>query len=136
MKQMRKTIITFVALSISLAMHGQTNVVKRQVTTQQEKNKNIKRSWRRARTTFYEGFAPVWDNDNLKMGYIDKTGKLVIPFKWKYANEFHEGLANVENFDGMNAFIDKKGKEVIPYIWKCAFDFSEGLAGSIFLLLQ
>ena len=28
-----------------------------------------------------------------KMGYIDKTGRLVIPFKFDYAGDFSEGLA-------------------------------------------
>ena len=65
-------------------------------------------------------------------GYIDKTGKEVIPCRFYDTGGFYEGLAKVE-LDGKYGCIDKSGKEVIP----CKYDnilyhepgyFSEGLA--------
>lgn len=49
-------------------------------------------------------------------GYIDKTGKVVIPLIYDYALNFKEGLAGVEK-DGKMGFIDKTGKTVIPFLY-------------------
>jgi hypothetical protein len=65
---------------------------------------------------------------NGKYGYIDKTGKVVIPCKWEYADSFSEGLASVQNDNGKRGFIDKTGTVVIPCKWEDAEYFSEGLA--------
>ena len=43
-----------------------------------------------------EGMSRVKDS-NGKWGYLDQTGKLVIPCKWKFAYDFHEGMAVVED---------------------------------------
>lgn len=60
-------------------------------------------------------------------GYMDKTGKEVIPCQYDQAYDFHEGLARVEK-KGSFGFIDKTGKTVIQLEsgYK-AFDVSEGL---------
>ena len=67
-----------------------------------------------------------------KWGFIDKSGKEVIPCKYDVIEGFDEGLARVLRDDKFG-FIDKSGKEVIP----CKYDkifhsepgyFSEGLA--------
>ncbi|HEX6648336.1 MAG TPA: WG repeat-containing protein [Pyrinomonadaceae bacterium] len=55
---------------------------------------------------FSEGLASFYDERgqpafprNLPYGYLDKSGKIVIPAKFGYAAEFHEGLALVaKNF--------------------------------------
>ena len=60
-------------------------------------------------------------------GYIDKTGKEVIPCKYNYLGGFYEGLAYVD-LDDKWGFIDKSGKEVIPCRYDDAGNFSEGLA--------
>ena len=62
-----------------------------------------------------------------KWGYMDKTGKEIIPLKYDFAWPFHEGLASVE-LNGKFGFIDKTGKEVIPFKYVYAESFSEGLA--------
>ena len=55
-----------------------------------------------------EGLAPVRFND--KWGFIDKTGKEVIPFRYDYALDFSaEGIAHVK-FEGMWFYINKKGE--------------------------
>lgn len=66
-------------------------------------------------------------------GFIRKDGfmKLFNENIYKEIRDFHEGLAAVQNYDGLWGFINKKGEEVIPCQFKAADDFSEGLAGVI-----
>ncbi len=45
--------------------------------------------------TFRSGRALVYDTLTWKAGYIDKTGAIVIPQKYYYANQFNDGLAVV-----------------------------------------
>jgi hypothetical protein len=63
-----------------------------------------------------------------KWGYIDGTGKLVIPFQFDHAFGFSEGLAQVE-IDGKCGFIGVQGDLRIPYR-SCYLvdDFREGFA--------
>lgn len=84
---------------------------------------------------------------NYRWGFIDKTGKEVIPCQYLYSYSqvstaenphFSEGLAaviindgteyKVANYIGKYCFIDKTGKEVIPAKYDTASNFSEGLA--------
>ena len=76
---------------------------------------------------YSEGLAAVKD-DNDKFGYIDKTGRLVIPGQWDVVGCFMEGLAPVMGDNGKFGYIDKTGRLVIPYKWNAAEFFSEGLA--------
>jgi hypothetical protein len=59
-------------------------------------------------------------------GFIDKTGKLVLPLTYRASN-FYEGLAAVYS-NNKSGFIDRTGKVVIPLIFDGASIFSEGLA--------
>ena len=79
------------------------------------------------RGDFFEGLAAVKDAND-KYGFINKTGKVVIPCKWRWARDFHEGLAAVVDANGKYGFINKTGKVVIPCQWRDADDFHEGLA--------
>ena len=63
-------------------------------------------------------------------GYIDKTGKTVIPCQWHSAKPFSEGLAAVEDEYFTGGFIDKTGKLIITMTLPQSF--SEGLAGDNF----
>jgi len=63
----------------------------------------------------------------IKWGFIDATGKVIIPFEYKEAREFAEGLAAVK-LKNRWGFIDKTGKVVIPFQYYYARNFSEGLA--------
>ena len=65
---------------------------------------------------------------NGKYGFIDETGRVVIPCQWKDVNFFSEGLAGVKDENEKWGFIDKTGRVVIPCRWKEACFFSEGLA--------
>ena len=62
-----------------------------------------------------------------KWGYIDKTGRIIIPFKFDGAHDFSEGLAAV-NIEEKTGYIDKTGKFVIQPRFISGFSFSEGLA--------
>jgi hypothetical protein len=93
---------------------------------------------------FSEGLAAVAING--LWGYIDKTGKLVIPAIFRQASAFHEGLAAAEpaqdgprqtcdapdgsrySFVQSYGYIDRSGRFVIPPGDEYAADFSEGLA--------
>lgn len=70
---------------------------------------------------FNEGLAQLWvyGKDGTKVGYIDKTGKVVIPAEYDTIGEFSEGLADAEK-DGKWGFIDKTGKAVIPFQYSWA----------------
>ena len=70
---------------------------------------------------YYEGLAMV--KLDKKYGFIDKTGKEVIPIKYDNAWGFSEGLANVR-LNNKWGFIDKTGKEVIPIKYNYADRFS------------
>ncbi len=74
---------------------------------------------------FTEGFGRVKMNG--KYGFVDKTGKLVIPAKYDGAMEFKDGFAAVFN-DGKAFFIDKNGIDVFKKTFKSISSFSFGLA--------
>ena len=65
-----------------------------------------------------------------KYGYIDKTGKVAIPFEYDKGLPFSEGLAAVSK-NGKVGFIDTSGEVVIPFDYDYqdhAYRFNEGLA--------
>jgi hypothetical protein len=62
-----------------------------------------------------------------KWGYMDKTGRIIIPFKFDGAGDFSEGLAAVD-FKEKTAYIDNTGKFVIPPRFIEGYSFSDGLA--------
>ena len=62
-----------------------------------------------------------------KWGYIDQTGKQVIPCTWDRTLGFTEGLAAVRK-DNKWGYIDKNGNVIIPIQWNFARKFSEGYA--------
>ena len=68
-----------------------------------------------------------------KVGYIDKTGREVIPLKYDKpligGGFFVEGLCRIL-VDDKNGFIDKSGELVIPARFHSANDFSEGLSAA------
>jgi len=67
---------------------------------------------------------------NGKAGYIDGSGRIVIPPKLKpwgnYGSEFHDGLLEIAVGDGR--YVDRTGEVVIDKGFYRGWDFSEGLA--------
>jgi len=59
------------------------------------------------------------------MGYIDKTGSMVIPPRYKETWDFSEGLAVVWN-NQQSSYIDRSGEAVLQ-IEKARWGFSDGL---------
>ena len=73
----------------------------------------------------------VYEDD--KMGFIDSTGKEIIPCKYIGAEAFQEGLASVCNYNsvkGEYGFINENGEEVVPlkFIQAGQSHFYQGLA--------
>jgi hypothetical protein len=58
-----------------------------------------------------DGLLPVIANE--KMGYVDRTGKLVVPAEFEEGYAFLDGVAIVVSGD-KRLFIDKSGKDVLP----------------------
>ncbi len=82
--------------------------------------------------TFSEGLASQ-RLQNFKYQYVDRTGKVVIPGPFDFANPFNEGVALVgkknEFQEMMYGFIDKKGSFIIPYKYSIQpGNFCSGLA--------
>src|SRR5260221_1912176 len=66
-----------------------------------------------------------------KWGFMDREGKVVIPFQFEYELPFSEGLAQITAGGGQDrniGFIDLHGAPVIPPKYYKAGNFSEGLA--------
>lgn len=89
--------------------------------------------------SFSEGLACVAKLKYIPfIGFIDSTGlygfinedeDVVIPFRYKKAKKFSQGLAPVMIKDTLRwGFIDHAGKETIRFEYNDAFPFSEGLA--------
>ena len=84
---------------------------------------------------FSEGLAFV--QKDWCYGYIDKSGRLVVPLIYCEAENLSEGLASVKKGQcgeldiegkGRYGYIDKKGEVVIPFIYKWGSSFNEGVA--------
>ena len=63
----------------------------------------------------------------MKWGYVDKTGKLVIPPQYESVGPFSEGLAAINNCDSA-FFIDHTGKKTISGDFRYATSFAGGLS--------
>lgn len=100
------------------------------------KNTNGKVLTKNVYSGFYNKF---WTNGllcvkrNQKYGYIDKTGKEVVPCKYdscEHFNWFREGMAIVckRGREEKFGYINDSGKEVIPCIYDMAQPFIGGMA--------
>jgi len=85
---------------------------------------------------FHDGMAKVSrqyaEGQPSKYGYIDRTGKEVVPTIYDRVNDFSDGLGQVAvDVDGPNGrvgFVDTAGNVAIPLKYSSAQNFSEGLA--------
>lgn len=62
-----------------------------------------------------------------RFGFIDKTGKIVIPPKFRFAGDFYENVA-VARLDSGFGFINRKGEFIIKPVYDYAKDFYDGVA--------
>ena len=88
--------------------------------------KSVGQKWRSMKD-FKEGLAPVM-NDEEFWGFVDETGKLVIPCRYRQVGSFSEGLAYVSEDYQFYGYIDKTGRLVIPMDFKEAGNFENGKA--------
>ncbi|AKG37629.1 hypothetical protein VK70_06165 [Paenibacillus durus ATCC 35681] len=77
---------------------------------------------------FSGGLAAAYALKGGKLGFINTSGELVIPYQYTYARRFSEGVSLVQNGKGKYGFIDAAGKTIIPFQFKAGGDFSGGLA--------
>lgn len=73
------------------------------------------------RSSFHEGFAVfgVGDPASRRFGYIDASGKVVIPAEYDRAADFSEGLAGVCSWKSDTASPDDSSSD--DKIWRCGF---------------
>jgi hypothetical protein len=80
---------------------------------------------------FTEGLSPVSSTNSARFGFIDTTGRTVIPFQYYEAGNFSEGLARVfshhrETGHPKFGFINREGLLVITNIYEETSFFQEG----------
>lgn len=63
------------------------------------------------------------------MGFMDRSGKVIIPPGYRGVRDFSEDLAAVQVRRNHWGFINPAGELVIAADFKDAQDFSEGMAG-------
>lgn len=85
-------------------------------------------TWWLAYYRFDEGMCAVV-NDDKKIGFVDETGRLVIPCQYVSHSFFSEGLVKVEDAETHKiGYINKKGEIVIPFQYLRGGDFENGIA--------
>jgi hypothetical protein len=61
-------------------------------------------------------------------GYLDAAGRGVIPPRFAWAGDFHDGLAPVRDAEGRCGYVDRRGALAIPARYRSCAPFSEGRA--------
>lgn len=79
---------------------------------------------------FYDGLAGVRSAITGKIGYIDKTGNLVIPCEYDTCGRFADGIAHV-SVDGKYGYINHANEVVIPFEYDGAYGAGGGLASVV-----
>ncbi|HEU5181157.1 MAG TPA: WG repeat-containing protein [Candidatus Polarisedimenticolia bacterium] len=74
---------------------------------------------------FSEGMARVKIGE--KYGFINTSGKIVIPAQFEDADDFSDGMARVQK-SGKWGYVDKSGQLEIPLEYDLATSFGDGLA--------
>jgi len=76
-------------------------------------------------TTETGGLYPIVQDD--KLGFIDSTGRVIVPPTYDDEGYFHQGRAYVSR-SGKFGFIDTLGRVIVPPKYDTVSDFWEGLA--------
>gem|GEM_PF-1960337 len=76
---------------------------------------------------FKNGFARIHNKENGRWGFIDSNGRIAVTPAYDFADDFHEGMAQVTLNDKVG-YIDENGKVVITPQYDFAGRFSDGLA--------
>ncbi len=79
--------------------------------------------------SYRNGLAIYYDYQKNKWGYINNSGKIIIPAIYNDVHSFSEGLAAVQNNEGLWGYIDVTGKTKINFSYSNEpTNFSEGIA--------
>lgn len=78
-------------------------------------------------TTEEEAFFSDYEASDMKFGYINTSGQLVIEDLYDGVREFSEDLA-ATNLGGKWGYIDRLGQTVISHDYRSAYAFQEGIA--------
>ena len=76
-------------------------------------------------SSFSQGRCAVCQGE--KYGYIDRSGKEIIPCRYDFASDFAEGLAGIQ-INRLWGVIDISGSEIVSPRYDAVSPFSEGLA--------
>lgn len=78
---------------------------------------------------FANGYCAVWDEH---YGYIDRQGRVAIPYRFYFAGHFSSGLAVIKEPDSdFYGYVDESGKIAIQPSFTCADAFEGKLASVI-----
>lgn len=119
MKNMQKKIFGVILAVFMLALSAQVGAAD---ITVNEIVSGLDYNWI---GSFSEGLAPVSKQE--KIGFIDKTGKLVIPCIYNLEDPFNGGVAKVY-LDGKWNYIDTSGKVLITIDYDDVGNFSDDMA--------
>ena len=71
---------------------------------------------------FYDPKTELW-------GLINTAGEVVVPAKYEWVGDFHNGIARVQELKPYRwGVINTAGELVVPCKYKCVWDFHDGLA--------
>jgi hypothetical protein len=119
-------------------MHAESKKIKRKIMTNRENCKLKTKVMRTQLIILLIAFMVIGSScqrqelkrikcANGKYGFVDRTGKEIIPCIYDEIGSFSEGLAPV-NLNGKWGYIDRTGKVIIPYKYDEIGSFSEGHA--------
>jgi len=78
---------------------------------------------------YCEGLYSIRDSENNndhKLGYKDKYGTLIIPYKFDEGSDFSGGLARVKKGDKYG-YINKQGNTIVPFIYDDGGNYQDGV---------
>ena len=130
MKKKLLSLALALALCLGLtvpAFAAELKIVQVSVPTVEEYEGTEYATW-----VFHEGLSRLYlyeDSSGIPTGagFIDWTGRVVIPTEYDNASDFSEGFAAVYK-NGKWGFIDKTGKEITSFQYDSTLDFREGMA--------
>nr|WP_321450965.1 WG repeat-containing protein [uncultured Carboxylicivirga sp.] len=128
---MKKTLVVIILIFNSLILISQTNSIgyhfkykKGLYYLVNPKGKKVKCEPFTFASGFSEGLALV--EKDLKFGYIDSTGTIIIDYQFYDAGPFTEGVAYASNYD-KHGYIDKTGQFIIKPQFDLAYPFKNEL---------
>lgn len=78
---------------------------------------------------YHNGLRKVEKNErwNLKYGFADTLGNMIIPFKYEFAHDFNNGVAQVRS-NSKSGLVNKEGNEIASLKYDSMWEFRDGIA--------